>query len=263
MSGAEKQFVRTETIGHVAVVTVDRPPVNAFSQAVGEELAQTFEELAGRGDVYVVILTGGDRLFSAGVDIKELNLENATDPAQAVPRNQRFENICRSIASLKAPVIAAMNGYALGGGCMISVYCDIRVAAEDASFGLPEINLGGVPGSGMQRLSRLIGQGRTKLMVLTGDSIDGREAYRIGLVDVLAGPGQALPAALELAQRIASKPPLSVQACNQTISLGADLPLERAQAIDLLFVERVAGTEDRAESLRAFLEKRAPRLAGR
>ncbi|TAN34696.1 hypothetical protein EPN29_02145 [bacterium] len=263
MSGAKNQFVRTETVGHVVVVTIDRPPVNAISQALGEELASTFEELAGRGDVYVVVLTGGDRFFSAGVDIKELNQENANHPAQAVPRNQRFESICRGISNLRAPVIAAVNGYALGGGCMLPVYCDIRVAAEDASFGLPEINLGGVPGFGMQRLSRLIGQGKTKLMVLTGDPIDGRQAYGIGLVDVLAGSGQALPVALDLAQRIASKPPLSVQACKQAISLGSELPIERAQAIDLLFVEKVAGTEDRAESLLAFLEKRPPRLVGR
>jgi enoyl-CoA hydratase/carnithine racemase len=260
---AKTEFFRTELSDHVALVTFDRPPVNAISKKVGDELALTVAELADRGEVYAVVLTGGDRIFSAGVDIKELSLENAGDPTQAVPRNRRFEAICQTISGLRVPVIAAVNGYALGGGCMIPLYCDVRVAAEDASFGLPEINLGGVPGFGMQRLSRTVGQAKTKQLVLTGEPIDGREAYRIGLVDVLAGPGQAVPAALELAKRIASKPPLSVQACKQAISLGAELPIERAQAIDLLFVEKVAGTEDRAESLRAFLEKRPPRLVGR
>lgn len=263
MSQVKADFVKTEVGDHVAVVTFERPPVNAISNQVGDELASTFSELDGRTDVYAVVFTGGDRIFSAGVDIKELNRENASDPAQAVPRNRRFEGICQGISNLKVPVIAAINGYALGGGCMLPLYCDIRVAAEDASFGLPEINLGGVPGFGLQRLSRTIGQAKTKHLVLTGEPVDGREAHGIGLVDVLAPAGGAIPVAIELARRIASKPPLSVQACKQAITLGSELPIERAQAIDLIFVEKVAGTEDRAESLRAFLEKRPPRLVGR
>lgn len=253
-------FVRVSTDGHVAVVTIARPPVNALSTAVWQELAEVLAGLDAQPDVYAVVLTGGDRIFSAGVDIKELE---AADPAQAIPRNERFDGICTRLETLHAPVVAAVNGYALGGGCMLPCYCDVRVAAEHASFGLPEIDLGGVPGFGLPRLARLIGQGKTMQLVLTGERIDGREAHRIGLVDVLAPAGQAVPAALELARQMASRPPLSVTAAKRAITLGADLPLERAQALDLFFVERVAGTADRAESLRAFLEKRPPRLVGR
>lgn len=253
-------FLRVSTEEHVAVVTIDRPPVNALSAAVWQELGEVLAGLDGQAGVYAVVLTGGDRIFSAGVDIKELE---AADPAQAIPRNERFDGICARIEALRAPVVAAINGYALGGGCMLPCYCDVRVAAEDASFGLPEIDLGGVPGFGLPRLVRLIGQGKAMQLVLTGGRIDGREAHRLGLVDVLVPPGRAVSAAVELAQRMASKPPLSVAAAKQAITVGAGLPLERAQALDLLFVERVAGTEDRVESLRAFLEKRPPRLVGR
>lgn len=255
------EFFTTKVDGHVAIVTLDRSPVNAISSAVMGELSRTFEELQSQDDIRSVVLTGGERVFSAGVDIKELR---AAPPAAAVPRNAYFQSVYLAIERGRLPVVAAVNGYALGGGCELMMACDIRVAAQDAFFAVPEINLGGLPGiGGMQRLLRLVGSGKAKQMVLTGDRIDATEAHRIGLVDELAADGGAEEVALKLARRIAERPPLSAQAGKQALNLGADLPFERAQEMDLRFVGAVAGTEDRAESLRAFLEKRPPSLVGR
>ncbi len=258
---AKREFVSVALDSHVALVTIDRPPVNALNAQLREELAATFADLDREPEVYSVVLTGGDRVFSAGVDIRDLAVAPASD---AIPRNERYQSVYLSIEHSRAPVIAAINGYALGGGCELIMACDIRVSAEDAFFGLPEINLGGYPGiAGPQRLARLVGLGKAKQMVMTGTRIGASEAHRLGLVDELAPPNQAVATATEIAQQIASKPPLSVQAAKQGLNLGRDLPLERAQALDLRFVGEVAWTEDRAESLQAFLEKRPPRLVGR
>lgn len=256
-----REFVRLSVDRHVALVTIHRPPVNAINAQMREELAATFAELDRRTEVYAVVLTGGERVFSAGVDVRDLA---AAPPSDAIPRNERYQAVFMAIERSRAPVVAAVNGYALGGGCELILACDIRVGAEDAFFGLPEINLGGYPGiGGPQRLARLVGEGKAKQMVLTGCRVGAAEAHRLGLLEELAPAGQAIPKAMEIAQQIASEPPLSVQAAKQAISLGRDLPLERAQALDLRFVGQVAWTEDRAESLRAFLEKRPPRLVGR
>lgn len=157
--------------------------------------------------------------------------------------------------------MAAVNGYAPGGNCELILACDLRIAAEDAFFGLPEVNLAGF--AQMQRLSRLVGLGRAKQLILTAERISGPEAYPIGLIDGLAAPEQAIPKALALAQKIASKPPLTVQAAKRALTLGMELSLEDAYELELDLVGKVAGTADRAESLRAFLEKRPPDLEGR
>ncbi len=254
------QFIDVEIDGHVALVTINRPPVNALNAQLRDELDVTFAGLAARSEVYAAVLSGGPRIFSAGVDVNDLL---AAPPSDAVPRNERYQAVYSAIEQCRIPVIAAVNGYALGGGCELIMACDIRVSAEDAFFALPEINLGGVPGiGGPQRLARLVGVGKAKQMVLSGCRIKAVEAHRLGLIDELAEPGQAIPVAMSIAQQIASKPPLSVQACKQAINLGRDLPLERAMAMDLRFVGQVAGTEDRKESLQAFLEKRPAKLTG-
>lgn len=246
---------------YVAVVTLNRPPVNALSRATFAELETSMAELNDNGEARAVVITGGDRLFSAGVDIKELR---AAPPSDAIPRNTWFQRVYMSIERGRLPVVAAVNGYAMGGGCELAMACDIRVAAEDAYFAVPEINLGGLPGiGGMQRLLRLVGPGKAKQMVLTGERITAVEAHAAGLVDELAGPGDAITVARRIAASIASKPPLSVQAGKKSLNLGADLPFERAQELDLRFCGEIAGTEDRAESLQAFLEKRSARLVGR
>jgi enoyl-CoA hydratase/carnithine racemase len=255
------EFFRITMHGFVAQVTLDRPPVNAMSRAVMTELQDVVGWLDRQQEARAVVLTGGDALFSAGVDIRELR---AAPPQDAIPRNARYQAIYLALDRCRLPVIAAVNGYALGGGCELAMACDIRVAAGDASFGLPEIALGGLPGiGGMQRLQRLVGQGKAKQLILTGDRVDATEAHRIGLVDELVPPGAAVERALELAGRIAARPPLSVQAGKKALDLGRDVPLEHGQVIDLRFCGEIAGTEDRAESLLAFLEKREPRLVGR
>lgn len=254
-------FFDVEVDGFVALVTLNRPPVNAITRAVLMELESTFRDLEVNDGVRVVVLTGGERNFSAGVDIRELQ---SASPRDAVPRNTLFQRVYLGIERGVLPVVAAVNGYALGGGCELVMACDIRVAAADAFFAVPEINLGGLPGiGGMQRLQRLVGMGKAKQMVLTGDRISAQEAHRIGLVDELASKGDAISVASDLARRIASRPPLSVQAGKKSLNLGAELPLERAQEIDLRFCGEIAGTEDRAESLLAFLEKRTANLVGR
>jgi len=152
-----------------------------------------------------------------------------------VPRNRRYQAIFLAIARSRVPVLAAINGYALGGGLELAMSCDLRVAASDSFLALPEINLGGVPGAaGPQRLARLAGKGRAIRMVTSGDRISAGEAYRIGLVQELAGPGQAIDRALDIGRLIASKPARAVEACKFAISLGAELPPEPAYAIDLL-----------------------------
>lgn len=256
-----RAFISLIIADHIATVTLDRPPVNAFNLALREELAEVFSEIEIRPEVRVAILIGSTRAFSAGVDIHELA---AAPPSDAIPRNRRFQEILGQIARCRAPVIAAINGYALGGGLELALACDLRVAAEDARLGQPEIVLGGIPGGGgPQRLARLVGVARAKKLILTGDPISASEGYRIGLIDELAPAGRAIEPARELAQRIAIRPPRAVSAAKQAIDLGAQLPLDAGLALDLRFVGEVAGTEDRQEGLRAFLEKRPPRVVGR
>lgn len=246
---------------HVATVTLDRPPVNALSDRTMAELDATFRDLEARDDVRAVILTGGPRIFSAGVDIRELRAEPREN---TIPRNRRYQRIYQSVDDCPYPVIAAINGYALGGGCELVMACDIRVASRDAFLGLPEINLGGIPGiGGMQRLQRIVGPSKAKQFVLTGDRIQATEAYRIGLIDELAPDGQAIDVARDLAARIASRPPLSVQAGKKALNQGRELPLADALEVDLRLCGEIAGTQDRAECLAAFLEKREPRIVGR
>lgn len=255
-----REYIRLEIEGHIATVSMNRPPVNALNSQVRDELESVFLDLDDNGDVWVVILAGTERLFSVGVDIKQLAVAPASD---AIPRNKRFQEVYSRIEHFRAPVIAAIDGYALGGGLELAMCCDIRVAAENAELGLPEVILGGVPGiGGPQRLARLVGIGKAKQLIFSGEKILASEGYRIGLVDEVSAPGETLQTAKELAKKIASRPPLSVRAAKQALNLGRDLPLERALEVDLHFVGEVAGTVDRMEGLKAFLEKRPPIVTG-
>lgn len=256
-------FIESEVSDRVAVITMNRPPVNAISRAMADELGATFAALTARPDVQAFVLTGGSDRFSAGMDIKELLAENLADPAQAVPTAQRFHAIFSSISALRQPVIAALNGYALGGAFMLALYCDIRVAAADATFGLPEIKLGSVPSFGLPRVIRLAGPGFAKRLVLSGEPITASEAHNVRLVDEVANPGAAEDAALRLARRIAEMPALASYGCKEALSYGSELSLECAQHRDWQIVDRISRTEDRSECLRAFTEKREPRLVGR
>lgn len=252
----EQQFVSYELEHHIAVVRIDRSPVNALSEDVRRQLDETFTFLALQDDVNVIVLTGG-KVFSAGVDVYQLH---ADSPSNAPTRNARYQASFAKVEDCRQPVIAAINGYALGGGLELAMFCDVRVASEDALVGLPEIKLGGVPGiGGMQRLSRLVGEGKAKQLVLTGQPISSGLAREFGLIDEVAPSGEALETAMTIAKAMAANPRLSLQAAKRAMTLGRDLPLERAQRIDLEYVAAVADTKDRLERLNDFVEKKRRR----
>jgi enoyl-CoA hydratase len=248
----------------IAIVTFNRPGVlNVLNQATMEELSAVVDELGNDTDVHCTILTGaGEKAFVAGADINELRaIASAIDGADFAARGQ---GILFKIENLDKPVIAAINGYALGGGCELAMACDIRIAADSAKLGQPEINLGIIPGyGGTQRLPRLVGKGRAKWLILTGDVISAQEALRIGLVDFLVPAAELMNAAKDLAHRIASKAPLALAWAKRSINVGSETDLVTACAYEASQFGLICGTEDRAEGTTAFLEKRPPQFKGK
>jgi enoyl-CoA hydratase len=240
------EFVKTSIDGYVGMLELHRPPVNALNHALGAELVHAIEALEDT-DVRVVILTGGERMFSAGFDIKELA---SADPLDAIGRNRRMYRVYRKVEEARFPVIAAINGYAVGGSCQLVLACDFRVVASDAFFSWPEIDLAGLPP--MQRLVRTVGYGQARRLVYTAARCGGEEAFRLGLADVLAGPGQAIPVARQYAETIAEKPPLVVEACKKAMTLGVEVPLAAAQLAELTLAGEIAGGSARKERLTAF-----------
>lgn len=253
----EYQLIRYDKEEECAVITFNRPEVrNALNLQVREELLQALQEAEQDGQVKVVILTGaGDKAFAAGADIAEL--ERRTTLTEIGARGQIPREAAAKLENMSKPTIAAVNGYALGGGCELAMACTLRVASENARFGLPEINLGIMPGNGgTQRLARLVGKGRALQLMLTGDLIDAQEAYRIGLVNQVVPQDQLMVAAREIARKIASKSPLAVAAIKQAVNVGMDLPLSAAIEYEGKLFAILCGTADKAEGVAAFLEKR-------
>jgi len=248
----------------VGAITINRPKaLNALSRATVAELARAVEELAGDDSVRAVVLTGaGEKAFVAGADISEFNtLQSAEEAAEYARAGQAVLN---RIERLPKPVIAAINGYALGGGCELAMACDIRVAADTARLGQPEINLGIIPGyGGTQRLPRLVGKGAAKLLVLTGDPITAAEALRIGLVDVVVPAAELMDKALELAAKLASKAPAALRLCKQAINEGTEGTLAAGLGHEAALFGLVFDTEDRVEGVDAFLQKRKAEWKGR
>jgi enoyl-CoA hydratase len=249
----------------VATVTLNRPKVlNALNAAMLRELDELFAELALDDAVRVILLRGaGGKAFAAGADISELAQADVSAGEQLAGSAQR---IFRRIETSGKPVIACIDGFALGGGCELALACTLRLANGAARLGQPEIKLGLIPGyGGTQRLPRLIGQGAALKMLLTGGMIDAAEALRIGLVDeVVDGDSEALMTrATGLANQIASMPPLSVAATIEAVGQGADLPLDQALALEATIFGRLCGTEDKREGTQAFLEKRSAVWVGR
>jgi enoyl-CoA hydratase len=254
------EFVLTETRGPVGIVTINRPQVrNALnSQTIGE-LVDALEAFDGEREIRCMILTGDDRAFAAGADISQMVEAGAID----VLDDDRFAHWAR-FRAIKKPVIAAVSGYALGGGCELALMCDLVVASETAQFGQPEVRIGIIPGAGgTQRWARSSGKVRAMEAVLIGEPIAAAEAQRIGLINRVVPAGTQLDEALRLANLVASRPPLAVrlgkEAVNHALetSLSAGLEYER-KLFYLLFA-----SEDKREGMRAFLEKRAGKFSGR
>jgi enoyl-CoA hydratase len=258
------QSILVERSHAVATVTLNRPNVlNALNLQMLDELLTTFAQLGADDALRAVILTGaGAKAFAAGADIGELNaLPNArAGEAQA----RRGQALTRALERLRVPVIAAVNGFALGGGCELAMACDIRIASENAKFGQPEVNLGILPGyGGTQRTTRLLGEGMAMYMCLTGEMVDAQTALHIGLVQKVVPLDGLLAEAQRIAALIAAKAPLAVAATKRAVNEGASLPLDDALALEALLFGQCVTTADFKEGSRAFLDKRTADFEGR
>lgn len=247
----------------IGTLTINNPPANALSAGVLTELTGALRELAADDSVRVMVIQSrSPKFFVAGADIKEFTQLRDAREAEALAR--RGQEITMEIVRLPKPVIAAIGGFALGGGCELAMACDIRVASPEAKFGQPEINLGIIPGyGGTQRLARLIGESRAKLLNFTGDNIAGEEAYRLGLVDVPAPTGEANQSARALAEKIAAKPPVALKLIKRAVHEGLQGPLEQGLALEARLFGEVFVTDDAGEGVAAFLEKRTARWKGK
>ncbi len=248
--------------GGVVTITIDHPPLNVLSAQVGRELGEALDGIEDDQAASVVVLTGnGDRAFAAGADIRELQRLSGSD---AEEMTHRWHRLFRRIESFRLPVIAAVNGVALGGGCELAMACDLRYASEKARFGQPEINLGLVPGwGGTQRLPRLIGRGRALELMMTGDMFDAAEAHRLGLVNRVTAPGDLMETVGELAARMAAKGGVALASIKTCVNEGLDQGLDEALALEAREFGAVSSTEDKAEGIAAFLEKRTAAFRGR
>jgi len=246
----------------IVTISLNRPPVNVLNSAMGTELWEAFDKIDHDSTARAVVITGsGDRAFAAGADIRELQDLTGADAESMV---QRWHQLFRRIEIFRLPVIAAVNGVALGGGCELAMACDIRIASERARFGQPEINLGLIPGwGGTQRLPRLIGRGRALELLLTGDMIDANEAHRIGLVNRVVSGEILMNTVREFARNIASKGPIALRLIKTCVDTGLDQPLDAALSFETRQFGTVIATEDKEEGITAFLEKRPAKFQGR
>jgi enoyl-CoA hydratase len=257
------QHILVERDGAVATITINRPKVlNALSMATLDELRRAILALKYDDGVRAVILTGaGDKSFIAGADINELSEQTPVGGREHALRGQHVLDL---VEHMGKPVIAAINGYALGGGCELAMACTIRIAADTAKLGQPEINLGIIPGyGGTQRLSRLIGRGRALELMLTGDQLTAAEAHRLGLVNRVVTGANLMGEARQIAHALAAKAPIAVRYIIDAVNKGLQMPLPEAQVFEATLFGLVATTEDMREGTRAFLEKRKAEFKGK
>jgi enoyl-CoA hydratase/carnithine racemase len=252
-----------ERDGAVATITINRPKVlNALNTATIDELRRAILELKADGAIRVAILTGaGERSFVAGADINELAVQTPTSGREHALAGQHVFDL---IENMGKPVIAAINGFALGGGCELAMACTIRLAADTARFGQPEIALGLIPGyAGTQRLPRLVGKGRAMEMILTGAPVSADEAYRIGLVNRVVPAADLIAEAKKLAAQLASSAPIAMRYIINAVNKGVEMAFAEACQYEATLFGLVASTDDMREGTKAFLDKRKPTFTGR
>jgi enoyl-CoA hydratase len=262
-SPLEFKRILYEKKGSIAVVTFNRPRVsNALDTALIAELKEAFEDCRVDSTVRGVILTGaGDKAFASGADISELVNDTAVE-AKGISRHGQA--VTSLIENLGKPVIAAVNGFALGAGCELAMACTIRVAAETANLGLPEVKIGMMPGAGgSQRLPRLVGKGRALQIILTGETIDAQEAYRIGLVNEVVPNANLIARAEAILKQIISNAPIGVKFSIEAINKGLETSLTEGLLLEASLFASCFDTEDKKEGTSAFLERRVPKFRGR
>ncbi len=255
--------LRFELRPPLAVVTLDRPKVlNALNQQSFSELEQVFLEVRDSSEIRAVLLTGaGEKAFVAGADIREFS---ALSPREGERLSARGQRIFSLIENCGKPVIACINGFALGGGCELALACTLRIASATAKLGQPEVKIGIIPGYGAtQRLPRLVGKGAALKMILTGETVSAAEALRLGLVDEVVEPDRLMARGEEIAQTIAGMAPLAIRECIRAVNSGYDLPLASGLELEASLFGLVCSTSDMKEGAQAFLEKRAPRWSGK
>lgn len=249
------ETIKYQVSENIGYVTINRPKaMNALNGQVLDELYAAFTEAAADEQVKAVILTGEGKAFVAGADIAQMNQLDAIEGRALIAKGHKVMNYMESI---EKPFIAAVNGFALGGGCELAMACDIRIASEKAKFGQPEVNLGIIPGfGGTQRLPRLVGKGMAKYMIMTAEMIGAEEAHRIGLVEKVVAPEELIPACEKLAQTIMSKAPIAIGIAKTTINNGYDLDMRAASALEIEAFASTFASQDKTEGMTAFLEKK-------
>lgn len=253
----EYKTIRYDKADGVGTITINRPKAyNAINFEMLKEFDQVFSDIENDAEVKVIIIAGSEKYFAAGADLTEVS--NIASPVEAY-EFVRLLDVLHRMERMDKPVIAAISGFALGGGCELSMCCDIRIAAENATFGQPEIKIGLIPGAGgTQRLPRLIGMSKAKELLYTGDSIDANEAYRLGLVSKVVPVDALMDEVRALAAKIARQPGAALRATKLAVNGGIDLDMKAAIAYEARCFEILFSTEDQKEGTKAFVEKRKP-----
>ncbi|GFN35224.1 short-chain-enoyl-CoA hydratase [Tepidimicrobium xylanilyticum] len=251
------KYVSLKKENNIGILTINRPDaLNALNSQVLDDLDNVIDMVIDDDEVHILIITGEGRAFVAGADISEMNDLNMLEAREFASKGSE---LFRKIELMEKVVIAAINGYALGGGCELALCCDIRISSTKAKFGQPEVGLGICPGfGGTQRLSRLVGLGRAKELIFTADMIDAEEAYRIGLVNKVVEEDQLMNEAIKMAEKIASKGQIAVRFAKSAINKSLDTDMETGMDIEKNLFGLCFSTEDQKEGMRAFLEKRKP-----
>ena len=257
----EYKTILTEREDSTFIITLNRPDkLNALNLELGAEVVDALLSVKGDPNVRSIIIWGGTKAFAAGADLNTMSSASTIE----IYNRHNNSNMWDEMAAMPIPTIAAVAGFALGGGCELAMACDFRIAADNAKFGQPEINVGIIPGAGgTQRLPRLVGATKAKEMIFLGDMINAEEAYRIGLVNKIVPVDSLLTEAKTWAKKLASKPPFSLQMAKAAVDKGLDLSLDAGMQIEHLAFASIFATEDQREGVNAFLEKRKPQFKGK